>query len=88
MKEIFYFLKWHWDKWSWGQRAYIVAAGFFGAGIAEWITTGQAPWQIYVAWIVMGTVLAKWLFWDTTIASWKTYKKEKADLFKTIEEGK
>lgn len=88
MKEFLYFLKWHWDKWSWSQRVYLVGAGFFGSGVAEWITTNVMPWQIQVAFTIWAAVLSKWVFWDSTIASWKNYKKEKSDLFKTIEEGK
>lgn len=88
MKEIGRFLKWHWDKWSWGQRVYILGAGFFGAGLGKWFETGIVPWQIQVAFTIWGVILAKWFFWDSTIASWKTYKQEKADIFRKIEEGK
>ena len=88
MKEFLYFLKWHWDKWDWSQRIYLVGAGFFGAGLVDWYQTGQLPWQTQTAFAIWISVLAKWFFWDSTIASWKTYKKEKADLFKTIEQGK
>lgn len=88
MKEFLYFLKWHWNKWDWTQRVYMLGAGFFGAGAAEWWITGQAPWQITAAFSIWGAVMVKWIFWDSVIDSWKTYKKEKADLFKTIEQGK
>ena len=88
MKSVWYFLKWHWSKWTWGQRVYILGAGFFGSGLAEWFTTGTAPWQITVAFTIWGVIFAKWFLWDSTIASWNQYKKEQKDLLDTIRDGK
>jgi len=88
MKEVWQFLKWHWDSWSFGQRLYIIAAGFFGAGINGWIRDGSPPWQIHLALGIMFTVMVKWIFIDSIVASWKQFKQEKRDLFRKIEEGK
>lgn len=88
MKEVWQFLKWHWNNWSLGQKLYIIAAGFFGSGIASWTTDGTPPWQIYVAVTIIGSVMVKWIFVDSIVASWKQFKQEKKDLFRKIEEGK
>lgn len=88
MKEVWQFLKWHWNSWSLGQKLYIIAAGFFGSGITSWVKGGEPPWQIYVAFTIMGAVLAKWVFIDSVVHSWKQFKQEKKDIFRKIEEGK
>ena len=87
MKEVWHFLKWHWNKWSWEQRIYMLGAGFFGAGLVEWVETGQPPLATRIAFTIWCSLFIKWFFWDMTKASWQEYKKEKAELFTVIKEG-
>jgi hypothetical protein len=86
MQELINFIKWQWNKWEFWQKSFIVSAAFFGAGI-----TAKVPYSIYLlaipALCTFG-FMTKWLIWDGTKAAWNSYKKEKAELFKTIDEGK
>lgn len=88
MKSIWLFLKWHWSKWSFTQRIWLLGCVFFGAGFADWIRDGAPPTATYIAWGIWLSVFAKWFIWDATISSWNRYKKEQKDLLETIREGK
>lgn len=87
MNKLFAFLKWHWSKWTPGQRVYILSAGFIGAGIADYWESGIINLPMRIGFGMMLAVLIKWFFWDTTIASWKRFEEERKDLFKTIKES-
>ena len=87
MKEVWLFAKWHWNKWSWSQRVYLLGTAFFGSGIVDYWQTGQTNWRLQTALGIWACVLAKWFFWDSTIESWKNYKREKSELFNTIDKG-
>ena len=88
MKKFFAFLKWHWSSWDFMQKMWMLGAAFFGAGIADYWTTGQPGLSIRIAWTIWGLVFAKWFFWDVSVDSWKRFESERKDLFKTIDEGK
>lgn len=86
MKELINFIKWQWNKWEFWQKSFIVSSAFFGAGISA-----DRPYSIYlfmVPTLVVFAWMTKWMIWDGTKTAWNNYKKEKAELFKTIHEGK
>jgi hypothetical protein len=86
MKELINFIKWQWGKWEFWQKSFIFGSAFFGAGV-----TAEAPYSIYLFMIPSGIVIfwmTKWLVWDGTRTAWLSYKKEKANLFNTIKDGK
>lgn len=88
MKKVLAFIKWHWDKWSFGQRAYIIGGFFIGAGFRDFMVTGTPPIMMQIGFAIWCSILLKWFFWDSMINSWKRFENERRDLFKTIDEGK
>lgn len=88
MKKFMAFLKWHWDSWDFYQKVWMFGAGFFGAGIADYYTTGQPGTAIKIAFALWALAFVKWFCWDMSVASWKRFETERKDLFKTIDEGK
>ncbi len=88
MKKFMAFLKWHWDSWDFYQKVWMFGAGFFGAGITDYYTTGQPGTAIKIAFALWALAFVKWFFWDMSVASWKRFETERKDLFKTIDEGK
>ena len=86
MKELISFIKWQWNKWEFWQKSFIVSAAFFGAGV-----TAPSPYSYYLLMIPTSVTLfwmLKWVIWDGTRTAWLNYKKEKANLFNTIKDGK
>jgi len=86
MKELINFIKWQWGKWEFWQKSFIFSSVFFGAGI-----TADAPYSTYLFMIPTGVMffwMTKWFVWDGAKTAWLNYKKEKANLFNTIKDGK
>ena len=72
---------------SWTQRIYLLGAAFLGAAIGE--SDPNASKQLMmIGFGIWFAILLKWFVWDGTRSSWADYKKEKADLFETIKQGK
>jgi hypothetical protein len=87
MKEIYHFIKWQLNKWSLDELLYFTAAGLFGCSIVESDKeTSALLLRIAITMIVL--LLLKWTVWESTRRSWRRYKQEKRDLFKTIDQGK
>lgn len=87
MKEVLYFIKWHWDKMSVSQRIWLLGCAFFGASIPAYIDGDMSPWQSIIAFTIWGVVFLKWFIWDTTKHSFQTFRKEKTNMFNTIKES-
>lgn len=86
MKEFWLFAKWQWAKWETWQKLWILGMFFLGAG-----SSAEPPVSMYllaVPMAIFGGYMAKWFFWDGPRSAWQSYKKEKAELFQTIKEGK
>jgi hypothetical protein len=88
MKKFLAFLKWHWDKWSFGQKVYIIGGFFVGAGFRGFMEIGVPPVTMQIGFAIWCYILLKWFFWDSIADSWKRFEQERKDLFKTIDEGK
>lgn len=88
MKKVLAFLKWHWSNWDFTQKIWLLGAGFFGAGIVDYVSTGQPGLAIKIAWTLWAIVFIKWFMWDSVIYSWKRFETERKDLFNTIDKGR
>lgn len=84
MKDVLAFLKWHWSKWSFTQRLFLVGAGLLGFGVPDLLKTGEMNMSIRGAFIVWSVIFLKWFVWDATVYSWNQFKKERKELFETI----
>ena len=82
IKEILLFIKWQWRKWEFWQKCFIFGAFFFGMGLGL-----PQPYRTYgmaVPLIIFFVSTFKWWIFDPMMESWRTYKKEKQNLFDTI----
>ena len=87
IKQYWEFTKWHMRGWTPGQKLWLVACALFGASMAE-------PDQ-QIALYIFGTGVAilvglffKYVVFEVIASEYARFKKERTDLFKTIDEGK
>lgn len=88
MKKFVAFIKWHWSNWDTMQKIWLLGGFFFGAGIADYHSTGEPGLALKIAGALWIVVFAKWFVWDTITDSWKRFEHERKDLFNTIDKGK
>ncbi len=76
--EIKDFLKWQVRRWTWDDYAWMFAAFCIGAGFADRGT---------IFYLGVGIILLMMIF---TLVNWQwsSWKRERAELLKTIKEGK
>lgn len=86
MKEVWAFLRWQAARFNTGDWIWFVGCGFIGAGISA--SPERAPTLYTIGGLVMASLFVKWFIWDTARSQWDRYKREKAELFNTIKEGK
>jgi hypothetical protein len=82
MKEILLFIKWQWNKWEFWQKCFMFGAFFFGMGLGL-----PKPYQTYVLavpLVIFFMSTFKWFVWDGVVNAWKSYKKEKSEMFSVI----
>lgn len=85
MKEILNFIRWQWQKFERWQKLWIIGCVFFGAGMTA--PDSVRNYLIAVPIAIFFIYTFKWWIWEPTIASWESYKKEKAQLFDTIKDS-
>lgn len=87
IKQYWEFTKWHMRGWTLGQRWWMVACALFGASIAE----PDSKISLYMfgtgVTILVG-LFFKYVVFEIIAAEYARFKKERTDLFKTIDEGK
>lgn len=90
MKEVWYFLKWKWSKYTFTDKCWFIGAFFIGSATYDMYFHPEqgTPWQAVVGFGLWFTILLKWMFVDTIKEQWQRYKKEKAELLNTIKEGR
>lgn len=86
MKEVWSFIRWQAARFKASDWIWFLGCGFVGAGISA--SPERSQTYFIIGGLLMGSLLLKWAIWDTTRSQWERYKREKADLFKTIKEGK
>lgn len=90
MKEVWYFLKWKWAKYSFADKLWFGGAFLMGSATYDMYVHPQdpIPLRAYIGLGLWFCILLKWFIVDTTKEQWAKYKKEKADLLNTIKEGR
>lgn len=86
MKDVWLFIKWQYSKLEFWQKIYIV--NFFLMGFTAFRTDDISKTIFYCTVLLPFVYMVKWFVIDTTIESWKRFKKNKSELFETIKEGK
>ena len=86
MKEIWLFIKWQYSRFEFWQKVFIVNS--FAMGFTAFRSDEVSRTIFYITLFVPFLAMIKWFVIDQMIASWNKFKKEKAELFTTIKEGK
>jgi hypothetical protein len=84
MKEIFGFLKWHWDQWSVDQRFYMLAAFFVGCGLKDAIAGDGPNILMQIGLAILVAIFLKWFVWEPVQASWSKYRIHRNELLTKI----
>ena len=88
MREIFRFLAWHWDQWSFSHRVYMLGAFCVGCGLPDAVRgTGPNIMMMMIGFALWVSIMLKWFVWDAVQASWARYKAERNQLFDTIKDS-
>jgi ABC-type nickel/cobalt efflux system permease component RcnA len=87
MKEVIGFLRWQISKYKFSDWVWFVGCGLIGSGLAA-SEAETSKTMLIAGGALLLTLMLKWMIWDTTRSQWDRYKREKANLFKTIKEGK
>lgn len=83
MKNIVGFVRWQWRKFEFWQKCWIFSILFFGAGVVQEDGLIRSI-LISVPLFVIFLFMLKWIVWDKTIESYKTYRQEKSTLIEII----
>jgi hypothetical protein len=86
MKDFLLFVKWKYSKLEGWQKIYIL--NFFVMGFTAFRTDPVSTAIFYFTIFLPFAFMCKWFLIDTTISSWHKFKREKAELFTTIKDGK
>ncbi len=86
MKEIVSFIKWQWNKLETWQKIFMFS--MFLMGFTAFRTDEVSRVIFYATSAVPFIFMAKWFMLDPLLDSWKSYKKEKAELFDVIKGDK
>lgn len=86
MKEIWLFIKWHYKKLETWQKIFLVT--MFLMGFTAFRTDEVSRAIFYITLCVPFIFMTKWFMLDPLVNSWKTYKKEKAEMFDVIKGDK
>lgn len=85
-KQYWEFTKWHMRGWTPGQKLWLVACFLFGVSMAE-----PDPQIALYIFCVGATILAglffKFVVFEIIAAEYARFKKERTDLFQTIDKG-
>lgn len=84
MKEIFGFLKWHWDNWSVDQRFYMLAAFLIGCGLKDAITGNGPNILMQTGLAILFAIFLKWFVWEPLQESWRKYRAHRNELLTKI----
>lgn len=87
MKEVLNFIKWQWAKWSVSNKLWLLGCVFLGAAIGEPDKDISLILAAIGSFIWIG-ILLHMIVWEGTKTQWARYKKEKAQLFDTIDQGR
>ena len=87
MKEIFGFLKWHWDNWSVDQRFYMLAAFLIGCGLKDAITGDGPNILMQTGLAILFAIFLKWFIWEPIRDSWNKYRNHRNSLLTAIKDS-
>jgi Kef-type K+ transport system membrane component KefB len=82
MKNLFGYISWVWRNWELWQRSFIIGMMLQGASVFT-----SKPYDMILSAIGFGIImfwLGKWWIVDMLMTSYKKYKQQQEDLFKTI----
>lgn len=87
IKQYWEFTKWTFRGWTTGQKLWLVGCLFLGASFGE-----PDPFYskvfLYIGIGIWALTYTNYVFFDIIRGEYARYKKERTDLFKTIDEGK
>ena len=86
MKDFLLFVKWQYAKLEFWQKVFIVSS--FVMGFTAFRTDELSRVLFWTSLMIPVVYMFKWFVIDSMIENWKRFKKEKANLFNTIKEGK
>jgi hypothetical protein len=87
MKEIFGFLKWHWDNWSVDQRFYMLAAFLIGCGLKDAIAGDGPNILMQTGLAILFAIFLKWFIWEPIQDSWNKYRNHRNSLLTAIKDS-
>lgn len=87
LKEYYGFVKWTLRGWTTGQKFWLLGCAFLGASIGEPDAT-ISSYLLYIGLGIWFLVYINYVAFDIIRSQFARYKKEKAELFTTIDEGK
>ena len=85
--EVFRFLKWHWDKWSFSHRAYMIGAFCMGCGIPDAIKGNGPNIMMMIGLGFWFAIFLKWFVWEPTRDSWAKYRAHRNELLTAIKDS-
>lgn len=77
--EILRFLQWQWRQWSTSDKWYFLAIGLISGG---WSADNPVVWKTGLTIIFL--LIFKWAVIDSSINSYKEYKRQRDGLFNEI----
>ena len=87
LKEYWEFAKWTFGKWTISQKLWLVGCFFLGASIGE-PDVEISKYLLYIGLGIWFLTYINYVMFDIIRSEFARYKKEKAKLFTTIDEGK
>jgi hypothetical protein len=82
--EVFGFLKWHWDQWSFSHRVYMLGAFCVGCGLPDAVKGTGPNIMMMIGLVFWFLIFLKWFVWDTVQASWARYREHRNELLTKI----
>jgi len=77
--EAIRFLQWQWRQWSASDKWYFLAIALIGGG---WVSDYPLFWKTGV--LIIFAMVFKWAVVDSTVKSYKEYKRQRDGLFDEI----
>jgi len=85
--EVFRFLKWHWDKWSFSHRVYMLGAFCVGCGLPDAVKGSGPNIMMMIGFALWVSIMLKWFVWDSLRDSWDNYRKDRNSLLTAIKDS-
>lgn len=87
LKEYWEFTKWTFRGWTTGQKLFLLGCGFLGAAFGD-PDPVNSKFLLYTGLGIWAIAYSNYVVFDIIRSEFARYKKEKANLFTTIDEGK